>query len=215
MSRVGWKPERLRFCSAEHDADQARLVVERAAAEIMAVLLAELERIVLPVGGLGLDHVHVRHQQDRLLARRLGRRPADDHRLGLVMVLDDDVGDPGLAELGRRAARSACGIWPRPATVGISTTFSNRSRSALRWRASVCAAARRGDVSGGRPTAILSNIMAAPHVAATAKRRRAPRQDIRRCCISSRRLTVRCELEAAVARAGRARPARRRRRRAV
>ena len=49
MSRVGWKPAALRFCSARTIAGQRRLIVVGPAPEIIALLLAELERRVLPV----------------------------------------------------------------------------------------------------------------------------------------------------------------------
>ena len=46
--------------------DHALLVVARPAAVEIAVLFDEGERVFLPLGALGLDHVHVREDQDRL-----------------------------------------------------------------------------------------------------------------------------------------------------
>ena len=50
------------------------------------------------------------------------------------MVLDDDIGDPGFLNSADNSAVSLRNSAVRPATVGISTTFSNRSRSAWRRR---------------------------------------------------------------------------------
>ena len=91
------------------DRGHALLVVDRAAAVEIAVLLAEREGIAGPVLAARLDHVHVRHQQDRLAPGGARRRPADGKRGGLVMGADLDVGEARLAIDVRRDIRRAAG----------------------------------------------------------------------------------------------------------
>src|SRR5262249_23250887 len=57
--------------------------VAAAAAEEIAVLLAENEGIEGPVGALGLDYVHVTENEHRLLGR-MRRAPPNDQRSRLV-----------------------------------------------------------------------------------------------------------------------------------
>ena len=97
MSRSGWKPSALEAQQSGGDRGHALLVVERAAAVEIAVLLAEREGIARPVLAARLDHVHVRHQQDRLAPGRARRRPAHGEAGGLAIGADLDVGDARLA----------------------------------------------------------------------------------------------------------------------
>ena len=101
------EPLRLQLQQSGDNRDITGLHVQHAATIIITVLLKKLERVDRPVGGLGLHHVHMAHQQDRLLrgsTRR--RRPAHDQRGGVVgwggLVWDDvdvRVGETRLAKL--------------------------------------------------------------------------------------------------------------------
>ena len=87
------------------DRDHALLVVGGAAPVEIAVRRAELERLARPIGAQRVDHVHMRHQQDRLAPRRPRGGPAQDQGGGLVVgpddviLLDRDVGEAAGAEL--------------------------------------------------------------------------------------------------------------------
>jgi hypothetical protein len=76
---------------------QIVLHVARAAAPDIAVLDHRAERIARPVGGFGLDHVHMARNVDRLLRRR-GAAIARDQERGVAEPLDADI-------LRREAAR--------------------------------------------------------------------------------------------------------------
>ena len=75
-----------------------RLVVDRAAAAEIAVDLLQLERIEIPVLALGLDHVDMGDQQERL-ARAGAAQPRDQVALARPRRHHLDVG-------GRNAARA-------------------------------------------------------------------------------------------------------------
>jgi hypothetical protein len=80
----------------------AQLVVADPAAVEEAAFLVQLEWVALPVGALGLDHVHVRQEQQGRLGP--GATIADDHRRRLAHRHDLDVarGKARLPQLGRQ-----------------------------------------------------------------------------------------------------------------
>jgi hypothetical protein len=94
------------------------LVVARAAAEQIAVLDHRRERIALPIGGLGLDHVHMPRDQDRLGAvpGLAGAAIARDQKGGVAELLDADIGigEPAGDELGLEPGRIVEGLVARP-----------------------------------------------------------------------------------------------------
>jgi hypothetical protein len=81
------------------DRGHALFVVHRAAPVEIAVRFAEREGIARPILAARLDHVHMRHEQDRLALRRPRRRPAQDQGGGLVIGMDGGAGEAAGAEL--------------------------------------------------------------------------------------------------------------------
>ena len=114
MSRRRLEPGALEVLQREHDPGQRRLVVVGAAAEIIAVFLAKVERVVLPVGRLAST-------TSMCAISRIGFLPdglSAGQRAISVWVLSWSLTTtlviPGLAEFGGEQRWSACGISPRP-----------------------------------------------------------------------------------------------------
>jgi hypothetical protein len=112
---------RVAFGAQPHDGRQVHrrvvLVVGDAAPVEGAVLLDEGERRERPVLGLGLDHVDVREQEDRLAGHVLAAQPRHEVPLA-VGLLDDDhvgVGEAGLLEARGHGLR---GLERTPRTFG-------------------------------------------------------------------------------------------------
>ena len=110
---VGLEPLAHQLDRGHGRSDVAILHVGRAATEEVAVLLAEHERVELPVLALCFDDIHVAEDEHRLLGR-MRRAPAHDQRFGLIAgqrfvghEVDVAVGDPGGSELTGEQLRDA------------------------------------------------------------------------------------------------------------
>ena len=129
-SRFGFQPACLELEERHDQPGHPGLVVVAAAAVEIAAFLEEFERVVLPVRALGLNHIHMRHQQDRLGGRLVGP-PAGDQRdrlvAGLALIghdLDVRFRQSRRPAARRRSGRPAAAPARCPTTVGISTDFS-------------------------------------------------------------------------------------------
>ena len=171
---------------------------------------------VVEILALGLDHVHVAHQQDRLGPRLAGRAPADDQRRGIVLAggrasgvighdVDVSAGKPAALNWSATYCAIAGTLW-RPITVGVLITCSNIAWVGVVLRLRQLAArprARRERKQRERRTVrradgalrFLSPEIELRHATFRAQRvklrRRGPSARYSALCISSRRLTVR------------------------
>ena len=102
---VGLEAFRAKLEQGHCGANHALLVIACPASVEIAVLFDKLERVEHPVAALGLDHIRVGDEQDRLFPRWLGSRPAGEKGVGvlaLVALVREDldvIGGPAVGPI--------------------------------------------------------------------------------------------------------------------